>query len=138
MPKLTDKQRLFISEYPKDLNATQAAIRAGYSEHSANVQGSQNLAKPSIRKEVDKRVNKVITLNDARFERLIEHLCDITYFNPEAYTPAERINATKLLYHYNTEVMRVQDTINADKKDTLTQALEYIDQRNKEQQTNDD
>lgn len=48
MAKLTDKQELFAREYLKDLNATQAAIRAGYSEKTANEQGSQNLAKLSI------------------------------------------------------------------------------------------
>lgn len=48
MSKLTDKQELFCQEYLVDLNATQAAIRAGYSEKTANEQGSQNLAKLSI------------------------------------------------------------------------------------------
>jgi phage terminase small subunit len=45
---MTDKQERFCQEYMIDLNATQAAIRAGYSEESANEQGSQNLAKLSI------------------------------------------------------------------------------------------
>lgn len=48
MAKLTDKQELFAREYLKDLNATQAAIRAGYSEKTANEQGAQNLAKLSV------------------------------------------------------------------------------------------
>lgn len=48
MAKLTDKQELFAREYLKDLNATQAAIRAGYSAKTANEQGAQNLAKLSI------------------------------------------------------------------------------------------
>lgn len=48
MVKLTDKQEMFCKEYLIDLNATQAAIRAGYSEKTANEQGSQNLAKLSI------------------------------------------------------------------------------------------
>lgn len=46
--KLTDKQELFVQEYLIDLNATQAAIRAGYSEKTANVIGPENLAKPCI------------------------------------------------------------------------------------------
>ena len=45
---LTAKQRMFVLEYVKDFNATQAAIRAGYSAKTANEQGSQNLAKLSI------------------------------------------------------------------------------------------
>lgn len=44
---LTDKQRRFVDEYLIDLNASQAAIRAGYRGKS-NVQGAQNLSKPNI------------------------------------------------------------------------------------------
>ncbi|EAB6516287.1 terminase small subunit, partial [Shigella flexneri] len=52
MAKLTDKQELFAREYLKDLNATQAAIRAGYSEDSAAVQGCKNLIKANIAKRI--------------------------------------------------------------------------------------
>lgn len=52
MAKLTDKQELFAREYLKDLNATQAAIRAGYSEDSAASQGCENLIKPNIAKRI--------------------------------------------------------------------------------------
>lgn len=45
---LTDKQRRFVEEYLVDLNATQAAIRAGYSEDSAQQIGSENLSKPVV------------------------------------------------------------------------------------------
>lgn len=48
MAKLTDKQELFAREFIKDLNATQAAIRAGYSEKTARTIGSQNLTKLDI------------------------------------------------------------------------------------------
>tara|TARA_R110000824_G_scaffold155602_1_gene328390 strand:+ start:1452 stop:1826 length:375 start_codon:yes stop_codon:yes gene_type:complete len=46
--KLTDKQERFVSEYLIDLNATQAAIRAGYSENCASETGYENLRKPQI------------------------------------------------------------------------------------------
>lgn len=49
---LTDKQEMFCREYLIDLNATQAAIRAGYSEKTANEQGAQNLAKLSIQSRI--------------------------------------------------------------------------------------
>lgn len=45
---LSDKQEQFCLEYLIDLNATQAAIRAGYSEASAAAQGCENLTKPNI------------------------------------------------------------------------------------------
>ena len=48
MTKLTAKQERFVEEYLVDLNATQAAIRAGYSEKTARSVGSENLAKPDI------------------------------------------------------------------------------------------
>jgi phage terminase small subunit len=46
--KLTIKQELFVQNYLIDLNATQAAIRAGYSERTARKIGSENLSKPDI------------------------------------------------------------------------------------------
>ena len=52
MSELTPKQSLFVQEYLKDLNATQAAIRAGYSESSAKVIGCENLTKPYIQDAV--------------------------------------------------------------------------------------
>jgi len=47
-PKLTAKQARFVEEYLIDLNATQAAIRAGYSEKSATLIGFENITKPYI------------------------------------------------------------------------------------------
>lgn len=46
--KLTAKQKAFCQEYLVDLNATQAAIRAGYSEDTARSIGCENLTKPDI------------------------------------------------------------------------------------------
>jgi len=48
MASLTDKQERFCIEYMIDLNATQSAIRAGYSEDTARSIGSENLSKPAI------------------------------------------------------------------------------------------
>ena len=48
MNKLNPKQTQFCKEYLIDLNATQAAIRAGYSEKTARKIGSENLSKPDI------------------------------------------------------------------------------------------
>lgn len=47
-PALTDRQRMFVAEYLVDLNATQAAIRAGYSQKTAAQIGAENLRKPEI------------------------------------------------------------------------------------------
>lgn len=55
---MTPKQEAFIREYMIDLNATQAAIRAGYSEKTAKVIGAENLTKPAIRARIDESINK--------------------------------------------------------------------------------
>ena len=56
MAKLTAKQQRFCDEYLIDLNATQAAIRAGYSEKNARNIASENLAKPNIKEYIEKRM----------------------------------------------------------------------------------
>jgi len=48
--KLTEKQKRFVAEYIKDYNATQAAIRAGYSEQTAYSQGNRLLKYVDIKK----------------------------------------------------------------------------------------
>lgn len=50
--KLTDKQEKFCNEYLIDLNATQAAIRSGYSQKTSNEIGNENLSKPSIQERI--------------------------------------------------------------------------------------
>ena len=52
----TDKQKRFCDEYLVDLNATQAAIRAGYSNKTAAVIGAENLIKPNIKEYIKKRL----------------------------------------------------------------------------------
>ena len=47
---------MFVEEYIVDLNATQAAIRAGYSKKTARQIGEQNLSKLDIRKAIDERL----------------------------------------------------------------------------------
>ena len=61
--EMTEKQKMFVKQYLIDLNATQAAIRSGYSEDTARQIGYSNLLKPyiydAIQKELDKRAKKV-------------------------------------------------------------------------------
>ena len=59
MANLTPKQQRFVEEYLIDLNATQAAIRAGYSAKTAAVIGAENLIKPYIQKAIQEAQNKL-------------------------------------------------------------------------------
>jgi phage terminase small subunit len=56
--RLTPKQRIFVAEYLKDLNATQAAIRAGYSEKTADRIGPELLVKTCVSEAVRNAVRK--------------------------------------------------------------------------------
>ena len=56
MAKLTAKQQRFCDEYLIDLNATQAAIRAGYSKKTARKIGQENLTKPDIKQYIENRM----------------------------------------------------------------------------------
>jgi phage terminase small subunit len=71
---LTAKQQRFVDEYLKDLNATQAAIRAGYSKATARFIGAENLTKPNIQsiiaKHIDARGQKASITQTMVLERL--------------------------------------------------------------------
>ena len=69
---LTNKQKKFIDEYLKDLNATQAAIRAGYSEKTAYSIGIENLRKPEIAEVITKRLQEAAMSADEVLNRLAE------------------------------------------------------------------
>ena len=56
MAKMTAKQRRFCDEYLIDLNATQAAVRAGYSKKTAQQMGTENLSKPVIKEYIAERM----------------------------------------------------------------------------------
>ena len=58
MANLTPKQQRFVEEYLIDLNATQAAIRSGYSEKTAKSIGQENLTKPDIQKAIEEAQSK--------------------------------------------------------------------------------
>lgn len=58
MAKMTVKQQRFCDEYLIDLNATQAAIRAGYSKKTASVIATENLRKPIIAEYIKKRLDE--------------------------------------------------------------------------------
>lgn len=76
MAKLTDKQAAFVREYLVDLNATQAAIRAGYSERTASRIGPQLLGKTWVREAIEKaqakRAQRVEVTQDYVLSNLVE------------------------------------------------------------------
>lgn len=79
--KLTPKQQLFVDEYLIDLNATQAAIRAGYSPDTAQEIGSQNLSKLIIKNEIAKAMAIRSRRTGVNQDRVILELAKIAFLN---------------------------------------------------------
>lgn len=77
--KLTNKQTLFIEEYLIDLNATQAAIRAGYSEHTAGAIGKENLQKPQISKLIQEAMDKRSDKLEITRDRVLQELARLGF-----------------------------------------------------------
>ncbi|MHB8172723.1 MAG: terminase small subunit [Thermincolia bacterium] len=76
--ELTPKQKMFVAEYLIDLNATQAAIRAGYSEKTAYSIGEENLRKPEIQEAIQKSQNKRAEKLELSAEWVLQRLKDIS------------------------------------------------------------
>lgn len=75
--KLTKKQKAFADEYlANGLNATQAAIAAGYSENTANVIGCENLTKLNIKKYIEKRLSSIDKERIASQQEILEFFTD--------------------------------------------------------------
>ena len=75
--ELTNKQQRFVDEYMVDLNARQAAIRAGYSERSAHKIGCELLTKPKVMKEIERRKQDLHKDAIMRREEVLERLTQI-------------------------------------------------------------
>ena len=75
--KLTAKQKRFCDEYLIDCNATQAAIRAGYSKKTAGATGYENLRKPQIKEYIDEQLKKIENSNVADAQEVMEYLTTV-------------------------------------------------------------
>lgn len=75
--KLTAKQDLFCKEYLKDLNATQAALRAGYSENTSRQIGTENLAKPAVAAKIAKLMSERVESVDIDSSYVLRRLKEI-------------------------------------------------------------
>ena len=95
---MTEKMNMFVIEYLKDWNATQAAIRAGYSQKTAYSQGQRLLKDVEISKEIEKAKKEIIgdstqdIIENVRFWREMRK-------DPEAPESA-RLKASEMLAKY--------------------------------------
>jgi len=77
MANLTNKQKIFCDEYLISLNATQAAIKAGYSKKSARIIATENLTKPYIKAYIDERMKEKESALIAGQDEVLKYLTSV-------------------------------------------------------------
>lgn len=131
MPKtngLTPRQERFIQEYMIDLNATQAAIRAGYSEKTATAMGAENLRKPYIRDAIDKARAELAKRTEISQEWVIEGLVANLQLGAKVGQPGAVNRTYELL---GKHVGMFTDKLEIDASDRLSAVLGAIDGRSR-------
>lgn len=76
---MTEKQQRFVEEYLIDLNATQAAIRSGYSAKTADQQGSRMLANVKVQNEISKAMAERSKRTGVNQDRVVQELARIAF-----------------------------------------------------------
>ena len=80
--KLTAKQEAFVREYLIDLNATQAAVRAGYSQRRASEISYQLLQKTTVQKAIEAAMRERRKRTEVTVDRVVEELRDMAFYDP--------------------------------------------------------
>ena len=117
--KLTPKQERFCLEYTKDLNGTQAAIRAGYSENTANRIASENLSKLDIKEKIDKLLKKSEKRSEITMDDIRKGVADIA--TSEEEKSADRLKAFDML----TKMFGGYEEHNDQKKPDLKATIKF-------------
>lgn len=79
---LTKKQELFVSAYIVSLNATKAAIAAGYSEKRAAVAGAELVRNRKVSELIAKKTQKVCEKFDVSAEKVLQEISKLAFFDP--------------------------------------------------------
>ena len=110
MNNLTSKQKRFCVEYLADCNATQAAIRAGYSKSTSGAIGFENLKKPEIKNEIKSLVSVMEERRIGAREAIISALFREAFENRESTTGAARVSAldklAKIFNLYEADIVQ--------------------------------
>lgn len=99
---LTEKQKRFVAEYLVDLNATQAAIRAGYAPKTANREGSRLLSKVDVADAIAAKAASTSEKLDLSAERVLRGLFEEATRTGEGSSHGARVSAWGLLGKYHS------------------------------------
>ena len=121
MANLTPKQQRFVEEYLIDLNATQAAIRAGYSEKTAQEIGSENLSKPMVAKAIAEAQEKLSNKAQVTVEMVVQGLLNEAKDLSDGSTQSARVAAWA---HLGKHLGMFKDKLEHDISDPLKELLQ--------------
>lgn len=96
MARLTEKQKRFVAEYLVDLNATQAAIRAGYSEKTAEQIGYQLLQKTSVQVAIQEAQDERSKRTEITQDMVVDELRAVAFAKAGDYTDSTLKYSNKL------------------------------------------
>ena len=123
---MTPKQKLFAEEYLKDLNATQSAIRAGYSKKTAYAIGQENLKKPEIQKEIQNLMNKRSKINEITADNVLKELASIAFADSTDYAKIKHKTVVNDVTGEKEEVAYVEFTDTDDLSEEQKKAISAI------------
>ena len=125
---MTHRQELFIQEYIKTGNATNSAIKAGYSKRTARSIGQENLTKPYIKKRIEELSQKIACNNIMTAKERQEYLTKL--INSEDVKVSDKLKALDILNKMTGEYIQkveVNGEIKSDPfKDLTTEELKKI------------
>ena len=129
MANLTPKQQRFVEEYLIDLNATQAAIRAGYSEKTAQEQSSRLLSNVMVQEAVQKAKNKLSERTELTVDMVVQGLLKEAQDYAEGSTQSARVSAWA---HLGKHLGMFKDKIEHSGKLEIESLSDLMDELSKE------
>lgn len=89
MSEITPKQQMFAKEYLVDLNATQSAIRAGYSAKTAEAQGSRLLTNVKVQASIQELMDKRAAKYEITADRVLQEIAKLAFHDPRKFFDAD-------------------------------------------------
>lgn len=139
MSGLTKKQERFVEEYLVDLNATQAAVRAGYSAKTAEQMGYQLLQKTSVQKKLEESIERRSKRTEITQDRVLDEIGKVAFRDAADYADSElkytsKLKALELLGKH----LGLFDAKNAKQEQPENNLLEAISESTEEDLDTDD
>lgn len=118
--RLTEKQKRFVAEYLVDLNATQAAIRAGYSEKTAEQIGYQLLQKTSVQAAIQEAQDERSKRTEITQDMVVNELVKVAFANGADYARVVSLPGSDGRQGAQTVELTDTDTLTADQKAAIS------------------